>query len=52
MLIGKCSEEALEDEGFCPFLVVTLVRKYPQAEGMKINQPPVGSLEGKQYELD
>ncbi len=52
MLIGECSEEGIEDEDFCPFLVVTLVRKYPPAEGMKIHQPPVGSLEEKQYKPD
>ncbi len=45
MLIGECSEEGIEDEGFCPFLVVTLIRKYPQTEAMKLNNPPVGSLE-------
>ncbi len=52
MLIGKCSEEIIEDEGFCPILVVALVRKSPQGEGVKIHQPPIGSLEEKQYEPD
>ncbi len=41
MLIGECSDEAVEDEGFCPFLVVTLVRKYPQTEDMRVHQPLV-----------
>ncbi len=52
MLIGECSEEGVEDEGLCPFLVVTLVRKYPQVEGVKVIKPPVGSLEEIQYEHD
>ncbi len=52
MLIGECLEEGIEDEGFCPFLVVTLTRKYPQAEGMKVHKPPVGSLEEMHYEPD
>ncbi len=52
MLIGECSEEGIEDEGFCPFPVVTLIRKYPQAEGMKVHEPPAGSLEEKKYDLD
>ncbi len=52
MLIGECSEEVIEDEGFCPILVVALVKKYPQGEGVKIHQPPRGSLEEKQYEPD
>ncbi len=52
MLIGKCSEEGIEDEGFSPFLVVTMIRKYPQVEGMKVIKPPVGSLEEIQYEPD
>ncbi len=47
MLIGQCSEEGIEDEGFSLFLIVTLVRKYPQAEGMKVNQPPICSLEAR-----
>ncbi len=50
MLIGEYSEEGIEDEGFCPFLVVTLIKKYPQAEGMKVHKPAVGSLEEMQYE--
>ncbi len=50
MLIGECLEEGIEDEGFCPFLVVTLIRKNPQAEGMKVHKPPVGSLAEMQYE--
>ncbi len=52
MLIGECSEEGIEDEGFCPFLVVTLVRKYPQANGMKTHKTTVGNLEEEQYEPD
>ena len=52
MLIGECSEEGVEDEGFCPFFVVTLIRKYPQAEGVKVHKPPVGSLEEMQYDPD
>ncbi len=52
MLIGEYSEEGVEDEGFCPFLVVTLIRKYPQAEGMKVHKPPACSLQEKQYEPD
>ncbi len=48
MLIGECCEGGIEDEGFCPFLVV---RKYPQAEGVKIHQPPVG-IHKKQYKPD
>ncbi len=44
LLIGQCSEEGIEDEGFCLFLIVTLVRKYHKAKGMKVNQPPVCSL--------
>ncbi len=52
MLIGECLEEGIEDEGFCQLLVVALIRKYPQAEGMKIHQPAVGSLEEKHYEQD
>ncbi len=51
-VIGECSEEDVEDEGFCPFLVVTLIRKYPQAEGVKVHQPLVGRLEEKQYNPD
>ncbi len=49
VLIGEFSEKDVEDEGFCPFLVVALVRKHPQAEDMKVHQPPVSSLEEKQY---
>ncbi len=45
MLIGECFEEGIEDEGFCLNLVITLIRKYPQSEGMKVSKPPVGSLE-------
>ncbi len=52
MIIWGGSEEGIEDEGFCPFLVVTLIKKYPQAEGMKVHKPTVGSFEEKQYELD
>ncbi len=52
MLIGECSEESIEDEGFCPFLVVTLIRKYPQEAGMKVHKPPAGSPEEMQYEPD
>ncbi len=52
MLIGEYSEEGIEHEGFCPFLDVTQVREYPQGEGMKVHQPPVGSLEEKQYKPD
>ncbi len=52
MLIGECSEEGVEDEGFCPFLIVTLIRKYPQVEGVKVIKPPLGSLEKIQYEPD
>ncbi len=29
VFIGECSEEGIEDEGFCPFLVVTLIRNNP-----------------------
>ncbi len=50
MLIGECSEECMEVEGFCPFLVVTLIRKYSQAEGVKVHNPPVGNLEEMQFE--
>ncbi len=39
MLIGEFSDEDIEDKGFCPFFVVTLVRKYPQVEGVKVHQP-------------
>ncbi len=52
MLIGEFLDEDVEDESFCPFLVVTLVRKYPQANGMKVHQPIVGSLEEKYYKPD
>ncbi len=52
MLLGECSEEGVEDEGFCPYLVLTLIRKYPQAEGVKVHKPPVGSLEEMQYNPD
>ncbi len=52
ILIGECSEEGIGDEGFCLFLVVKLIRKYPQAGGMKEHKPPVGSLEDMQYEPD
>ncbi len=52
MSIGECSEEGIEDEGFYPFLVVTLIRKYPQAEVVKVHKPPAGSLEEMQYEPD
>ncbi len=37
MLIGECFEEDVEDEFFCPFFVVTLIRKYSQAEGVKVH---------------
>ncbi len=52
MLTRECSDEDVEDEGFCPYLVVTKIQKYPQAEGMKVHQPLVGSLEEKQYKPD
>ncbi len=39
MLIGECPKEGIEDEGFCPFLVVTLIRKYPQEAGVKVHKP-------------
>ncbi len=52
MLLGECSEKGVEDKGFCPFIVVTLIRKRPQAKGMKVHKPPVGSLEEMQYEPD
>ncbi len=52
MLIGEYSEEGVEDEGFCPFLVVTLIREYPQVEGAKVHKPPVDSLVEIQYEPD
>ncbi len=47
MLIGECADEGVEDEGFCSFLVVTLIQNYPQAEGMKLYRPSMGSWEGK-----
>ncbi len=47
-LLEECSEEGDEDAGFCPFLVVRLIWKYIQAEGIKVKKPPVGSLEVKQ----
>ncbi len=50
--IGECYEDGIEDEGFCQYLFVTLIRKYPQVTGVKMHQPPVGSLEEKQYEPD
>ncbi len=46
MLMGEHSEDDIL-EGFCPFLVVTLIRKYPRAHGMKVHQCPVGSLKEK-----
>ncbi len=52
MLIGECCEKGIEDEGFSPFLIVTLVRKFLQAEGVKVHHPPVDSIEEKQYEPD
>lgn len=44
MLVEECSDEDFEDEVFRPFLVVTLIQKYPQAESAKVHQPSVGSL--------
>ncbi len=52
MSILEYSNENVEYEGFCPFLVVKLVRKYPQAEGVKVHKPPIGSLEEMQYDPD
>ncbi len=49
MLIGDCLEEGVDDEGFCQFLVVTLIRKCPQAEGVKVHKLAVGNLEEKYY---
>ncbi len=48
MIIEEWSEEDVEDEGFSLFLVLTLIRKYPQATGVKVHQPFVISLEEKQ----
>ncbi len=52
MLIGECSEEGIGDEGVCPYLVITLVRKHPKAESMKTQQPSVDSLEEEKYKPD
>ncbi len=52
MLIGECLEEGVEDQGYYVYLVVTLIRKYPQAEGVKVCKPPVGSLEEMQYDSE
>ncbi len=52
MLIEECSKKGVEDKGFCPYLVVTLIRKYPQAEGVKVHKPPVVRLEEMHYEPD
>ncbi len=50
ILIRKGTDEHVEDECFCPCLFVTQIWNYPQAEGMKVNKPCVGSLEENQYE--
>ncbi len=51
MLIGECSDEDVDVEGFYQFLVVAMIRNYPQAEGIKVHKPSVGSLEEQQYKL-
>ncbi len=51
MIIGECAEDGVEDEGFCLCLVVTLIQKYSQVEGVKVHKPSEGSLEEKQYKI-
>ncbi len=43
-LIGICADEDVEDEPFCPFVVVTMICKFHQSEGIKVHTPPPGSL--------
>ncbi len=49
-LIGICADEDVEDEPFCPFFVVTMIREFQQSEGIKVHKPPPGSPEERQYD--
>ncbi len=48
--MGECANECVEDECFCPFLVVSFIQNNPQAEGVKVHKPPLGNLDKKKCE--
>ncbi len=50
-LIGICADKYVEDEQFCPFVVVTMICEFQQSEGIKVHMPPPRSPEERQYGL-
>ncbi len=49
-IIGIFEDKVFEDETFCPFLAVTMICVFQLSEGIKVQKPPPGSPEERQYD--